>query len=231
VLSLRSVSAVELNDDLGSLLLRRPGGIPLRPQQSFLLGSYAEDLRHQLGWERLSKAMFDLRACWPMIKVFHHGEPARIASYTTDRVYGRDVVKGLIDMDGLDAHFGRGATIVCQGVEQYFEPLTTLAQSIGSRAGVRCTANIYVAPPQSGGLRPHRDDHDVIILQVMGSKQWAVGTDQQIVDRNEHADVSEPAARFTLEEGDSCYLPSGYPHVARTIDSVSVHVSLGLRRT
>ena len=46
--------------------------------------------------------------------------------------------------------------------------------------------------------------------------------------RRDRHDPGEPAADFTLEPGDTLYLPRGWPHQAHTSDSDSLHLTIGL---
>ena len=54
-------------------------------------------------------------------------------------------------------------------------------------------ANAYLSPPNAAGLNPHRDLHDVIVVQLEGDKCWDV----------------EGLGEVRLGEGDVLYLPAG----------------------
>jgi hypothetical protein len=78
-------------------------------------------------------------------------------------------------------------------------------------------ANAYLTPPGAQGFAVHSDSHDVFVFQTAGSKRWEVhGTDGP--------------EEILLEPGCSLYLPAGTPHAARTEDTVSLHVTIGINQ-
>ena len=96
--------------------------------------------------------------------------------------------------------------------------------------------NAYVTPPDSSGLMPHYDDHDVLILQIQGSKTWHlyVGADRpprQIQRDNDKAVALESLPAPTdlrLEAGDVLYVPRGRVHAAETNSEASIHLTVGI---
>ena len=64
----------------------------------------------------------------------------------------------------------------------------------------------------------HSDTHDVFVLQTAGAKQWEVHTP----GRGRGAGLLEP--------GHVMYLPTGTPHAARTQDTISLHITIGINQ-
>ena len=64
----------------------------------------------------------------------------------------------------------------------------------------------------------HKDTHDVFVLQTAGPKQWEVHT----AGRGRGAGLLEP--------GHVMYLPTGTPHAARTQDTISLHITIGINQ-
>ena len=85
-----------------------------------------------------------------------------------------------LDVASVRNDFADGYTIVLDGVEQYVRTIGTLARSLEVELNFPTQVNTYITPPQSSGLVPHYDDHDVLILQIQGSKTWHlyVGADR-----------------------------------------------------
>jgi hypothetical protein len=83
--------------------------------------------------------------------------------------------------------------------------------------GHPCQANAYLTPPGSQGFARHSDSHDVFVFQTHGCKQW------ELVEGGEEREV-------LLEPGLSMYLPTGTPHSARSQESTSLHVTVGINR-
>lgn len=116
-------------------------------------------------------------------------------------------------------HFYEGATIVLESLHRYWPPLTDFCRDLELALGHRLQVNAYITPPGSQGFAVHRDDHDVFVLQTSGSKSWMV------YDRDED-DVL--LVDEVLERGAALYIPEGFPHAARTGQSASAHLTVGV---
>ncbi len=109
-----------------------------------------------------------------------------------------------------------GATVVLQSLQRTWPPIARFAAALERDIGHTVQANAYLTPATSTGLRPHCDGHDVIVLQIWGSKRWTV----------------DGLGTFDLGPGDTLYIPAGTEHVAETGDEPSLHLTIGiLRRT
>ena len=75
--------------------------------------------------------------------------------------------------------------------------------------------NAYLTPPGAAGLAPHADGHDVLAVQLHGSKAWTV----------------DGIGELELDPGDVLYLPAGTRHAATTQDRSSLHLTIGIIRT
>jgi ribosomal protein L16 Arg81 hydroxylase len=143
---------------------------------------------------------------------------------------------GGLDIDKVRNDFRDGYTIVVDGIEQYVRAIGTLARSLEVALNFPTQVNTYVTPPDSSGLVPHYDDHDVLILQVQGSKTWHLyeGADRpprQIQRDTDKAVVLESLPAPTdlrLEAGDVLYVPRGRVHAAETHSEASIHLTVGL---
>jgi hypothetical protein len=83
--------------------------------------------------------------------------------------------------------------------------------------GFPVQANVYLTPPNAAGFRKHRDDHEVLAVQIAGSKRWVLYPEDA------------PEVEIDLQSGDLLYLPQGLAHAAAAQNEVSIHVTLGLR--
>ena len=121
--------------------------------------------------------------------------------------------------------FDEGATVVLQGLHRYWEPLGALVTELELELGHPCQANAYLTPPGSQGFALHSDSHDVFVFQTHGSKVWEVHQAASI-DAEQPGEPSE----VVLEPGISMYLPTGTPHAARTQQTDSLHVTVGINQ-
>jgi lysine-specific demethylase/histidyl-hydroxylase NO66 len=107
--------------------------------------------------------------------------------------------------------------VVFQGLHRSFPPLVDLISELELELGHPCQANAYLTPAGSQGFAVHSDTHDVFVLQTAGTKQWELHTPEG---------TEEPL----LEPGHVMYLPTGTPHAARAQDTVSLHITIGIKQ-
>jgi bifunctional lysine-specific demethylase and histidyl-hydroxylase NO66 len=144
------------------------------------------------------------------------------------------VAGGGFDAAGVGKDFADGYTIVLGSVQRYVRAIASLLHSIEVELNFATQVNAYVTPPESQGFVGHYDDHDVLIVQIRGSKIWHLydGADvapHEIVRQEPVATAALPAPTdVRLEVGDVLYLPRGKVHAAEATSELSVHLTVGL---
>lgn len=128
----------------------------------------------------------------------------------------------------------KGGTLAMAGLHNHLFSLREFVSSLERRTGFPCQTNIYLTPKDSQGFAPHYDTHDVIILQIHGSKIWRIyESDVILPDKSMdfEKDVYKVGAlqsEFLLTEGDLLYIPRGKVHDAFTRESDSLHITVGI---
>jgi ribosomal protein L16 Arg81 hydroxylase len=103
-------------------------------------------------------------------------------------------------------------------------------------------ANTYLTPAGCQAVSAHADDRDVLVIQIFGSKQWKVYQKVPVPYPYPHEQVGKndlevPAEVLqgpvlmerTMRPGDVLYMPRGYVHQARALESEpSFHVTIAL---
>jgi hypothetical protein len=143
---------------------------------------------------------------------------------------------GSLDLVRIRNDFADGYTIVLGGVERYARAIASLARSIEVELNFPVQVNAYITPPGSQGLIPHYDDHDVLVLQIQGSKTWHLYDGPDVPPRDLQPEKNKAVAidglplltDLRLEAGDVLYLPPGRVHAAETNSEPSVHMTVGL---
>lgn len=153
----------------------------------------------------------------PAVRMAKDGAVLPESAYTRAATLAGKPLSGLVDARKALALFDDGATVVFQGLQRYWPPLTRLVAELELELGHPCQANAYLTPPGSQGFAVHSDTHDVFVFQTAGSKLWEV-----------HG--QDGPEEVLLEPGLSMYLPTGTPHAARAQDTVSLHVTLGINQ-
>src|SRR5580693_1227302 len=79
--------------------------------------------------------------------------------------------------EGLEAVLGdmrAGGTLVLDQLHHREPKLGLLCRVLAAELGHRFQTNIYLTPSSGKGFTPHWDNHDVFILQAVGSKNWKI---------------------------------------------------------
>lgn len=174
----------------------------------------------------------------PFIRMAKAGEIVARGCYTGPAGFGAEI-PDQVDSAKVLAEYASGATIVLQGLHRLWPPLIDFVRSMVDDLGHPVQANAYVTPPGSRGFDPHYDVHDVFILQTSGNKHWTV---HEPVHQHplpsqpwtEHRDAiaarinDEPVIDTVLSAGDALYLPRGWLHSARSLETTSIHLTIGV---
>lgn len=145
---------------------------------------------------------------------------------------------GSLDLARVHGDLARGHTIVLDGLERYVRCVTALSHGLEVELNFPVQVNGYLTAPGSAGFLPHYDHHDVLILQLQGSKVWHLYGDAAVpphdMQRQRENDPhglpspTEPPADVHLTAGDTLYLPRGRIHSAETTADASIHLTVGL---
>ncbi|HEX2272754.1 MAG TPA: cupin domain-containing protein [Acidimicrobiales bacterium] len=170
----------------------------------------------------------------PAFRLVRDGRPLEPSRYTrTARIGGR-TVSGVGDPRRVFEEFHGGATIVLQGLQRYWPPLTRFCRSLELELTHAVQANAYVTPPRSRGLGVHYDTHDVFVLQLAGRKAWDVyppvladPLPSQLWSSDRGA-PGAPCLSAEVKAGDCLYMPRGYLHSAQAQQELSAHLTIGV---
>ena len=94
--------------------------------------------------------------------------------------------------------------------------------------------HVYLSPSNVRGLPPHYDDHDVIIVQIEGSKHWKIyGCREPYPVARQTAPIPQaemPSLSMELDTvpGTILYIPRGWFHEAVATNGYSLHLSISI---
>ncbi len=133
-------------------------------------------------------------------------------------------VKRRINRVKLQALLNKGATLVLNRFDERFLKLRQLCAEIAWYTNSETLANGYVTFAKEGGFGLHWDTHDVMAVQLIGSKRWQVFAPTFKDPLQEHRSIDhrtecsgEPILDTVLEAGDVLYVPRGWWHIATPI--------------
>ena len=127
-----------------------------------------------------------------------------------------------------------GHTLILDSMQSFEPKLKGFCGSLARETGFRFQTNIYLTPPNGKGFTAHWDNHDVFVLQVLGSKHWKVEKNRRTLpEKDGTTEESEREFRgevhdFTLRQGDMIYIPRGFIHAAECGVESSMHITLGV---
>jgi lysine-specific demethylase/histidyl-hydroxylase NO66 len=172
----------------------------------------------------------------PAFRLVKDGTPLPPASYTKSGTMGSVPIGDLADAGKVYDHFHAGATIVLQGLHRWWPPLTAFCRELELFLTHPVQVNAYLTPPASRGLGVHHDTHDVFVLQVYGRKLWQVWDaavpfplpHQRKLPPGAETPAGPPLVDAELAPGDCLYVPRGFRHAARTAETASLHLTVGI---
>ena len=165
----------------------------------------------------------------PDISLANANRQVRVQDYTYP--------SGVIDVARLYQQFATGGSVVMNQLQRFIPALATLCRTVERDVGCPIQTNIYLTPRESQGLRVHYDSHDVFVLQVHGTKRWALYDTAVVLPLRGQSFSDYPAEpgavtkEFELKPGDSLYLPRGLMHHAQTTSGESLHITVGVLHT
>jgi bifunctional lysine-specific demethylase and histidyl-hydroxylase MINA len=177
--------------------------------------------------------MFGLRDLDHLLAHMPPTATVKLTRASGDETDSRPAPAGATALPALYRSYTTGNTIIVDGMHALWEPVAQLCRALTAELGMQVQANLYVTPKMAQGFPCHWDGHDVLILQLEGSKTWSVyERDGPLpspgADGGAHTPAAGPELEVTLAPGHLLYLPRGTPHQARTGDEGSVHLTVGL---
>jgi bifunctional lysine-specific demethylase and histidyl-hydroxylase MINA len=144
----------------------------------------------------------------------------------------------------LDTLLGTGGPVIINKIDTIQPAIASMSAEIARGLSARTGVNAYISPHRKDAQDLHADDHEVLVLQLHGTKRWTIGSsiakgmvasnlfqiDHEPLKR--HARDNDSFRAVDLEPGDLLYLPRGMFHQATSIGPVSIHLTFsGLRPT
>jgi ribosomal protein L16 Arg81 hydroxylase len=136
--------------------------------------------------------------------------------------------------EGVLTDMRDGHTLILDSMQDFHPKLGQLCRMLAQETSYRYQTNIYLTPPAGKGFTPHWDNHDVFIMQTLGSKNWKVEKSRRTLPARDSTIEAEGRElrgdlyEFTLQQGDMVYIPRGFVHAAECGSESSMHVTMGV---
>ncbi len=126
----------------------------------------------------------------------------------------------------------RGASVSIELIDEIVPAIGRIAQAIEFELGTKVWVNGYFSFVKGGMFKTHYDNHEVVVLQVLGRKRWQlIGPpllDPVDVFRSGTPQPTNILFEEVLEPGDVLYVPRGHYHRAMVEDEASAHLTIGI---
>ncbi|MET8030182.1 cupin domain-containing protein [Streptomyces avermitilis] len=187
-----------------------------------------------LTWDDLNEIVAAHRLEPPRMRLSRAGEAVPATAYSILRTNRRGVSWYQPQPAEFHARLAEGASLVIDAIDQIHPPVREAAAGLERFFRTPVQVNAYASWTAEEGFGTHWDDHDVVVLQLEGSKRWKIyGPTRQApawrdVEAPE-APTGEAIADIVLAPGDMLYLPRGWWHaVSADQGSASLHLTFGL---
>lgn len=213
-------------------------------QEEFLARSLHRDYRYVPGavsdpgalvsFDTLNDLIATHRLEVPRLRLSTGGEMLSQQRYAGPVTTRRHTVWQRTHPADLHQCLAEGASLVVDAIDELHEPVADLAQHLEGWLRTHVQVNAYASWSAREGFGTHWDDHDVMVVQVEGSKHWRLYGPTRIAPM--HRDTAQPdappehpVADLVLEPGDVLYLPRGWWHAVAADQGVhSLHLTCGL---
>ncbi|MFH8557269.1 JmjC domain-containing protein [Streptomyces celluloflavus] len=174
----------------------------------------------------------------PQFRCFQMGDEVHPAVYYTDSVSPRGQSIPMVNMRSLGRLLDEGATLILDQANVFDPTMEVACRALQWWSHERVQVNAYLTTNEAAGFPLHWDDHDVVIVQLAGEKEWEVRGTSRPVPMYRDADpnstpTDEVVWSGVMRTGDVMHIPRGHWHQATRTGSgsgKSLHVTFGITR-
>ncbi|GGE43304.1 hypothetical protein GCM10007421_16890 [Halopseudomonas oceani] len=185
--------------------------------------------------ETLNSILNTHELTYPKTRVTDHNNTIHKYNLIDDKDRYENNKNDILNREKILHAIARGGTLVVDRIQEHCPELENLVDMLSNEIHTRISVNGYYTAKNNKGVNPHFDRHDVLALQVHGSKRWYFKKDKHILGkaiRHQPAPaVNEELTDWSsvlLEQGDIFYCPRGLWHFTKTEDEHSAHLAFGL---
>ncbi|OII60323.1 cupin [Streptomyces sp. CC53] len=174
----------------------------------------------------------------PQFRAFQKGEEVHPAVYFTDTVSPRGQSIPMANMHRLGDLLRDGATLIMDQLNTFDPTMEAVCRALQWWTHERVQVNAYLTTNEASGFPLHWDDHDVIVVQLAGEKEWEIRGTSRTAPMYRDADANDvPSGTVifdgTLQAGDVMHIPRGHWHQATRTGSgsgFSLHATFGVTK-
>lgn len=172
---------------------------------------------------------------YPKVRVTDHLNTIHKYDLIYDQDRYTNNINNLLDKKKILLAIARGGTLVFDKIQEHNKNLELFIDTLSSEMCTKINVNAYYTARNKMGVNPHFDRHDVVAIQIHGSKRWYYKKEHHVLSKSmRHQKVPVIDKDMTgwksvlLEEGDVFYCPRGLWHFTKTEAQHSSHLAIGL---
>jgi len=200
--------------------------------EQFLRSSSPCDFSKILSWKDINDVLTYSNLKSPQVRVSLNNEIIPESQYTIKESRRREATN-YISPTLLSGFLKKGGVLVIDSIQEYIPSINRVAGEFSSIFNEKVQVNCYIGGLNSSGFDIHWDDHDVVILQIFGEKEWEIRPPTRKYPLYDDLDQNlKPPQSVTwsgtFKQGQSMYIPRGWWHKAFTTSSYSCHLTFGI---
>ncbi|MFE5873413.1 JmjC domain-containing protein [Streptomyces roseifaciens] len=176
--------------------------------------------------------------CRPQFRVFCKGEEVHPAVYFTDSVSPRGQSISMVNMHRLGDLLKEGATVILDQANVFDPTMEVACRALQWWSRERVQVNAYLTTNDASGFPLHWDDHDVLVIQLAGEKEWEVrGASRKVPMYRDTDPNNTPSESIVwsglVKAGDVMHIPRGHWHQATRTGrgpGKSLHMTIGITK-
>lgn len=155
----------------------------------------------------------------PQLRIFQDGSDVLPNDYLDPTLTRRGQNISMPNMRRIGNLIGSGCTVVLDSVDTFDPAMEVACRALQWWTHELVQVNTYLTTQDASGFNLHWDDHDVIVVQLSGEKEWEVrGLSRQVPMYRDAEENRTPPDRViwsgSLRPGDVMHIPRGYWHQA-----------------
>ena len=193
----------------------------------------SEKMADLMNWPAINRILRENRLNAPRMRISKNGQIIPEGDYMLRRELRRGYGYWEIIEEKFYGFLRDGATLIIDSIDQLNQPLDDFCGQLEEIFQTSLQVNCYMSWGETRGFDTHWDDHDVMVVQVDGCKNWFVyGETRKYpmytdIHSRENKAPESPLWNQIIQQGDILFIPRGHWHHAIATGEPSLHLTFG----
>lgn len=143
--------------------------------------------------------------------------------------------RSIVNQAGLIRALRSGHSVILDGLDGYWSELAEITCCFERVFGWKFNVNGYLSATPTQAFGTHWDDHEVVIVQLINSKRWAIAPPENpsmvaSLHPNENRVTMEATWDGLFTVGMGMYIPRGWAHAVQATEGLTFHITVSCKR-